>query len=119
MKLKKNTLIETPYVGIDETDYQIEKRRLQVELLKLQQFVVKKGLRLAVVFEGRDAAGKGSTIKRFNENLMPAYLSFDGNGNWVVFDGYKFLESGDFDLSGWPIYAVATINMDEQNTNPE
>ncbi len=74
MKLSKNTLIETPYQGIDETDYQIEKRRLQVELLKLQQHVVKKGLRLAVLFEGRDAAGKGSTIKRFNENLMPSHF---------------------------------------------
>ena len=73
MKLKKLKAIETPYTGISEQDYQIEKRRLQVELLKIQQRLVKKGQSLVVIFEGRDAAGKGSTIKRFTENLMPAH----------------------------------------------
>lgn len=73
MKLKRIQAIETPYEGISEKDYQIEKRRLQVELLKIQQHVIRKGLRLAIVFEGRDTAGKGSTIKRFSEYLMPAH----------------------------------------------
>ena len=65
--------IDTPYDGIDKEAYHMEKRRLQVELLKIQQDVVKNNQRLAVVFEGRDAAGKGSTIKRFVENLMPRH----------------------------------------------
>jgi len=72
MKLKKIKTIETPYTGISEKDYQIEKRRLQVEVLKIQQRLIKEGQRLAIVFEGRDAAGKGSTIKRFTENLVPS-----------------------------------------------
>ena len=71
MKLKKIKAIETPYSDISEEEYQIEKRRLQVELLKIQQRLIKEQRRLVIVFEGRDAAGKGSTIKRFTENLMP------------------------------------------------
>jgi polyphosphate kinase 2 len=45
--------------------------RLQFELIKLQDWVVKKGLRVVVVFEGRDAAGKGGVIKRITESLNP------------------------------------------------
>jgi polyphosphate kinase len=52
-------------------EYEREKRRLQVELLKLQYWVKDTGRRLVVLFEGRDAAGKGSTIKRFTEHLNP------------------------------------------------
>lgn len=74
MKLKKIKSIETPYNGISEADYRVEKRRLQVELLRIQQLVIREGYRLALVFEGRDASGKGSTIKRFIENLIPAHL---------------------------------------------
>ena len=80
MKLKKIKAIETPYVGIREKDYQIEKRRLQVELLRIQQRVLKEGQRLAIVFEGRDAAGKGSTIKRFTENMTPAHFTVQALG---------------------------------------
>lgn len=47
------------------------KHRLQVELVKLQNWVAARGQRLIVIFEGRDAAGKGSTIKRFMEHLNP------------------------------------------------
>src|SRR5262247_1795538 len=46
-------------------DYDRQKRLLQIELLKLQQWVKGTGERLVVLFEGRDAAGKGGTIKRF------------------------------------------------------
>lgn len=74
MKLAKVLSVEEPYKGVSEADYQVEKRRLQVELLKIQQRVIKNGERVAVVFEGRDAAGKGSTIKRFTENLIPGHL---------------------------------------------
>jgi polyphosphate kinase 2 len=51
--------------------YDSEKCRLQVELLKLQRHIKAVGGRLVIVFEGRDAAGKGGTIKRFTENLNP------------------------------------------------
>lgn len=71
MHLKKIAAVETPYAGVSEEDYQIEKRRLQVELLRIQKRLMQEGRRLAIVFEGRDAAGKGSTIKRFMENMIP------------------------------------------------
>lgn len=51
--------------------YDVEKRALQIELLKLQKWVKANGRRLMIVFEGRDAAGKGGTIKRFTEHLNP------------------------------------------------
>jgi polyphosphate kinase 2 len=51
--------------------YDSEKYQLQVELLKLQEWVIKNNKKVAIVFEGRDAAGKGSTIKRFVEYLNP------------------------------------------------
>nr|WP_221247640.1 polyphosphate kinase 2 [Gordonia humi] len=52
-------------------EYEVTKRRLQVELLKLQKWSKQTGQRHLLVFEGRDAAGKGGTIKRFNEHLNP------------------------------------------------
>lgn len=51
--------------------YEREKFRLQVELLKLQAWVKERGERVVILFEGRDAAGKGGTIKRFMEHLNP------------------------------------------------
>ncbi|TYK44505.1 polyphosphate kinase 2 [Actinomadura decatromicini] len=51
--------------------YEPELARLQAELVKLQEWVRKEGARVVVVFEGRDAAGKGSTIKRVTEYLNP------------------------------------------------
>ena len=61
----------TSYKELTLKSYQKEKRRLQIELLKLQEWVINSGQRLAIVLEGRDAAGKGATIKRFIENLIP------------------------------------------------
>jgi len=52
-------------------EYEHLKRRLQVELLKLQKHAKRTGARHVIVFEGRDAAGKGGTIKRFMEHLNP------------------------------------------------
>ncbi|HEX7303055.1 polyphosphate kinase 2 [Lentzea sp.] len=52
-------------------EYDRLKRLLQIELLKLQHWVRDTGQRLVILFEGRDAAGKGGTIKRFTENLDP------------------------------------------------
>ena len=52
-------------------EYERLKRRLQIELLKLQNWSKRTGARHVIVFEGRDAAGKGGTIKRFTEHLNP------------------------------------------------
>ena len=52
-------------------DYEITKRSVQIELLKLQSWVKATGQKVVIVFEGRDAAGKGGTIKRFTEHLNP------------------------------------------------
>jgi len=51
--------------------YEKELARLQIELVKLQEWVKYKGLKVVVLFEGRDAAGKGGTIKRITECLNP------------------------------------------------
>jgi polyphosphate kinase 2 len=51
--------------------YENELKKLQVELLKLQNHVKDKGLKILMIFEGRDAAGKGGTIKRITEHLNP------------------------------------------------
>ena len=51
--------------------YEKELELLQIELVKLQSWAKETGARIAVVFEGRDAAGKGGAIKRFRENLNP------------------------------------------------
>lgn len=56
---------------IGRRQYESEKYQLQVELVKLQEWVQKNNKKVAIVFEGRDAAGKGSTIKRFVEYLNP------------------------------------------------
>ena len=53
------------------TEYEKELRKLQTELCRLQAWVVHKGLRVVVVFEGRDAAGKGGTIKAITERVSP------------------------------------------------
>ena len=56
---------------LDREEYDHQKRLLQIELLKLQDWVKDTGERLVILFEGRDAAGKGGTIKRFMEHLNP------------------------------------------------
>ncbi|MFV0513069.1 MAG: polyphosphate kinase 2 [Jhaorihella sp.] len=56
---------------LSRTTYREELARLQIELVKLQSWVKSVGARVAIVFEGRDAAGKGGTIKRFREYLNP------------------------------------------------
>ncbi|TLM97720.1 MAG: hypothetical protein FDZ75_03940, partial [Actinobacteria bacterium] len=56
---------------LDKTYYENELFRLQSELVKLQEWVKAKGLKVVVIFEGRDAAGKGGVIKRITEPLNP------------------------------------------------
>lgn len=61
-----------PYKNLlSRKSYEQQKYRLQVELLKLQAWVKDTGQRVVILFEGRDAAGKGGTIKRFMEHLNP------------------------------------------------
>ncbi len=61
-----------PYKSLmSRKNYEKQKYRLQVELLKLQSWVKKTGQKIVILFEGRDAAGKGGTIKRFMEHLNP------------------------------------------------
>ena len=61
-----------PYADkLGRSEYEAEKAALQVELLKVQHWVQETGQRLILLFEGRDAAGKGGTIKRFTEHLNP------------------------------------------------
>jgi len=57
-------------LGVD-CEYGKELRRLQVELVKFQEWVRQQGLKVVVIFEGRDAAGKGGAIKRITESLNP------------------------------------------------
>ena len=52
-------------------EYEAEKKKLQIELLKVQSWVKDTGQRIVLLFEGRDAAGKGGAIKRFTEHLNP------------------------------------------------
>jgi polyphosphate kinase len=61
-----------PYDGrMPRDEYERLKRRLQIELLKLQKHSKRSGIRHVILFEGRDAAGKGGTIQRFMEHLNP------------------------------------------------
>lgn len=65
---KKNINIDNV---VKNLKYEIELGKLQSELVNLQHWITKNKLRVAVLFEGRDAAGKGGSIKRFNEHLNP------------------------------------------------
>lgn len=64
-------MAKNPVERMDRRLYEDELYRLQAELVKLQEWIKQEGKRLVVVFEGRDAAGKGSTIKRVTEYLNP------------------------------------------------
>jgi len=68
-KKKKNKV--QIWVKQETLEYEEELRKLQVELLKFQNHVKDKGLKYLLIFEGRDAAGKGGTIKRVTEHLNP------------------------------------------------
>ncbi len=74
-KKEKTKAIEKDLSEIPEKlsakDYEKELARLHVELVKLQQWVVHKGLKVCIVFEGRDGAGKGGTIKAITERVSP------------------------------------------------
>src|SRR5215471_1838919 len=67
---KKNHETETDG-KLKRKEYEHELTRLHVEFVKLQQWVVHKGLKVCIVFEGRDGAGKGGTIKAMTERVSP------------------------------------------------
>ena len=56
---------------LTKPDYEDHLRKLQIELVKLQKWIKNKGLKVVVIFEGRDAAGKGGVIKRITQRLYP------------------------------------------------
>src|ERR1041384_1117686 len=68
---KRGKGAETRPARLPKAVYEAELFRLQGELVKMQEWVRVEGARVVVVFEGRDAAGKGSTIKRVTEFLNP------------------------------------------------
>ncbi len=68
---KRTARGETSKKKLKRKDYDKELARLHGELVKLQQWVVHKGLKVCVVFEGRDGAGKGGTIKAITERVSP------------------------------------------------
>ena len=70
------TLDQSEYKRLDAKAYATEKRRLQIELLKLQEDVIKNDRRICIVFEGRDTAGKSSAIKFFSEYLRPNNFNY-------------------------------------------
>jgi len=67
----KQTNAVTPAEAMTGKDYAREMKKLHIELVKLQQWVVHKGLKVCIVFEGRDGAGKGGTIKALTERVSP------------------------------------------------
>ncbi|MCK5335009.1 MAG: polyphosphate kinase 2, partial [Gammaproteobacteria bacterium] len=73
--LPKNAIFPTanyPYESkMKKSEYEDEKRLLQIELAKFQYWIRESGEKYLIIFEGRDAAGKGGTIKRFTEHLNP------------------------------------------------
>ena len=64
------TFDQSLYSKLNQKAYALEKRRLQIELLKLQEDVIANERRICILFEGRDTAGKSSTIKFFSEYLL-------------------------------------------------
>ena len=60
-----------PKKKISNKEYERELAKLQIELVKLQEWIKEKGLKVVCIFEGRDAAGKGGVIKRITESLNP------------------------------------------------
>ena len=71
VELMAGTDTKDQKIVIDKKSYEKELARLQKELIKLQEWIRNKNLKVVVIFEGRDAAGKGGVIKRITESLNP------------------------------------------------
>ncbi len=72
---------ETENKKLSRKVYEQELVKLQIELVKLQEWIKHKGLKVVVIFEGRDAAGKGGTIKRITQTLNPRICRVVALGN--------------------------------------
>ncbi|HNW95279.1 MAG TPA: polyphosphate kinase 2 [Anaerolineaceae bacterium] len=70
-KTEQTPAVSIPQGKLSTKEYERELEKLQVELVKMQGWIKEKGLKVVVLFEGRDAAGKGGTIKRITEKLNP------------------------------------------------
>ncbi len=73
-RAEKNEILDKNYPHLERLNrkaYETELKALQIELVKMQYWLNQSGQRVAIIFEGRDAAGKGGTIKRFREYLNP------------------------------------------------
>jgi polyphosphate kinase len=71
--MSKKDATDSPVARVPQDLYQAELTRLQIELVEMQHWVTSVGARVLVIFEGRDAAGKGGAIKRVMEYLNPRY----------------------------------------------
>ena len=76
-KSKKQKPEPEPHPGkeMSSKEYYSELEKLEIELVKLQEWVKFNGLKVVVLFEGRDAAGKGGAIKRITESLNPRFAA--------------------------------------------
>jgi polyphosphate kinase 2 len=70
MSKKKSNKVQV-WIKKETIEYEEELRTLQIELLKMQNYIKENGLKVLMIFEGRDAAGKGGTIKRITEHINP------------------------------------------------
>ena len=74
LKHKKNGQRASKDAALSRKEYEKELRRLQVELVQLEEWIRHRGLRVVVLFEGRDTAGKGGIIKRMTVLLNPRFV---------------------------------------------
>lgn len=70
-KAEKNAAPKAPVAELGRKDYEKRLKQLHVELVKMQEWVKQEGLKVCIVFEGRDGAGKGGTIKALTERVSP------------------------------------------------
>ena len=100
--LKRSSKSSTKPPKLEKQAYEEELKRLQAELVDMQQWVVETGARIVVIMEGRDAAGKGSAIKRITQYLNPRTCRIEAlpapssreQGQWYFQRYIKHLPSG-------------------------
>ncbi len=78
--LAESSAADEPRPRMKKKAYEAELKRLQMELVKLQRWIRSEGLKVVVIFEGRDAAGKGGVIKRITERLNPRVCRVEALG---------------------------------------
>ena len=91
LHMKHVLYLNSDYESLTNSQFHKEKFRLQKELLKLQEWLLANDKKLAIVFEGRDAAGKGAAIRRISEHLMTKHFRVEElgqptrkqNKNWL------------------------------------